>query len=114
MPPAALVVDQTLQDRRSFSSWRLDIPAAEVSDSEPVVELALGAGAELVLSGRPIGFDSWHDGATFTRFGGTPTVAFGPPSISAAHAVDESVAVDDLVATAQAYALAALRHCGAR
>lgn len=93
--------------------WSVDIPPAEVADDEPAVELALAAAADLGRSGRPVGFDSWHDGATFTRFGGTPTVAFGPPSIASAHAVDESVAIDDLVATAQAYALAALRHCGA-
>ena len=92
--------------------WSVDIPPAEVSDTEPVVGLALGAGADLALPGRAEGFDSWHDGATFTRFGGTPTVAYGPPSVAAAHTVDESVAIDDLVATAQAYALAALRHCG--
>jgi acetylornithine deacetylase len=91
----------------------VDIPPAEVADDEPAVVLALAAAADLGHAGRPIGFDSWHDGATFTRFGGTPTVAFGPPSIASAHAVDESVAIDDLVATAQAYALAALRHCGA-
>jgi acetylornithine deacetylase len=93
--------------------WSVDIPPAEIGDGEPVVELALAAGAGVGRAGRAVGFDSWHDGATFTRFGGTPTVAFGPPAIAAAHAVDESVAVDDLVATAQAYALAALRHCGA-
>jgi acetylornithine deacetylase len=93
--------------------WSVDIPPAEVADDEPAVRLALEAAADLGRDGRPIGFDSWHDGATFTRFGDTPTVAFGPPSIATAHAVDESVAIDDLVVTAQAYALAALRHCGA-
>jgi acetylornithine deacetylase/succinyl-diaminopimelate desuccinylase-like protein len=60
-----------------------------------------------------VGFDSWHDGATFTRFGGTPAIAYGPRGIEQAHAIDESVAVDDLVRCAQIYAVAALRHCGA-
>jgi acetylornithine deacetylase/succinyl-diaminopimelate desuccinylase-like protein len=36
----------------------------------------------------------------------------GPPAIQHAHTVDESVAVDDLVACAQVYALAAMRFCG--
>jgi acetylornithine deacetylase/succinyl-diaminopimelate desuccinylase-like protein len=49
---------------------------------------------------------------TFTRFGNTPSVALGPPAIEQAHTVDESVAVDHLITCAQAYAVAALRHCG--
>jgi acetylornithine deacetylase len=104
--------DPWLAEHPPRIEWSVDIPPAEVADDEPVVVLALASNADLGLDGRAVGFDSWHDGATFTRFGGTPTVAHGPPSIAAAHAVDESVAVDDLVAAAQAYALAALRHCG--
>jgi acetylornithine deacetylase len=105
--------DPWLAEHPPRISWSVDIPPAEVPGDEPVVALALAAGADLGRAGRAVGFDSWHDGATFTRFGGTPTVAFGPPSIASAHAVDESVVIDDLVATARAYALAALRHCGA-
>jgi acetylornithine deacetylase len=105
--------DPWLAEHPPRIEWSVDIPPAEVDDDEPAVRLALEAAADLGHGGRPVGFDSWHDGATFTRFGGTPTVAFGPPSIATAHAVDESVAIDDLVATAQAYALAALRHCDA-
>jgi acetylornithine deacetylase len=104
--------DPWLAEHPPRIEWSVDIPPAEVAEDEPVVALALGAGADVGVPGRPVGFDSWHDGATFTRFGATPTVAFGPPSIASAHAVDESVAVDDLVACAQAYAIAALRHCG--
>jgi acetylornithine deacetylase len=105
--------DPWLAEHPPRIEWSVDIPAAEVADSEPVVQLALGVGADLGLAGDARGLDSWHDGATFTRFGGTPTVAYGPPSIASAHAVDESVAIDDLVLTAEAYAVAALRHCGA-
>lgn len=105
--------DPWLAEHPPRIEWSVDIPPAEVDEGEPVVALALAAGADLGVPGRPVGFDSWHDGATFTRFGGTPTVAWGPPSIASAHAVDESVAVDDLIACAQAYAIAALRHCGA-
>ena len=92
--------------------WSVDIPAAEIDPGEPVVQLALEVGADLGFEGRATGFDSWYDGATFTRFGATPAVAFGPRGIDQAHAVDESVAIDDLVTCAQAYAIAALRFCG--
>ncbi|MBX5443088.1 MAG: M20/M25/M40 family metallo-hydrolase [Solirubrobacteraceae bacterium] len=90
----------------------LDIPAAEVAGDEPIIDVALAAAADLGRPGRRAGLDSWHDGATFTRFGATPTIAVGPPSIDRAHTVDESVPVDDLVACAQLYALAALRFLG--
>jgi acetylornithine deacetylase/succinyl-diaminopimelate desuccinylase-like protein len=76
------------------------------------VATALAVGADLGQPGRATGFDSWTDMATFTRFGATPTVAFGPRAVEQAHTVDEWVAIDDLVSCAQAYAVAALRHCG--
>ncbi len=69
--------------------------------------------------GRPgalSGLDSWYDGATFTRLGGTPAIAYGPPGFapdgrSVAHTIDEYVPVDGLVACAQGLAVAAMRHC---
>jgi acetylornithine deacetylase len=103
--------DDWLAEHPPRISWSVDIPPAEVHPDSPVVALALGAGADLAPPGRATGFDSWTDFATFTRFGGTPTVAFGPPAVENAHTIDESVAIDDLVSCAQAYAVAALRHC---
>jgi acetylornithine deacetylase len=66
-------------------------------------------------AGRPGvlgGLDSWFDAATFTRFGDTPSIGYGPRSIAWGHTVDEYVPVDDLVACTQAIALAAVDHCG--
>ena len=50
---------------------------------------------------------------------GIPAIGLGPGGLGrdgapVAHAVDEHVAIDDLVATAQALAVAALRFCGTR
>ena len=53
--------------------------------------------------------DSWHDGATFTRFGGTPSICIGPGALATAHTIDESVPVEVLIRCAQALAVAALR-----
>ncbi|HEU4655968.1 MAG TPA: ArgE/DapE family deacylase [Capillimicrobium sp.] len=92
--------------------WLLDIPAAEVDAGEPIVDVALEAAADAGRIGRRSGLDSWHDGATFTRFGGTPTIAIGPRAIDRAHTADEHVPVADLVDCAKTYALAALRFCG--
>ena len=62
------------------------------------------------------GLDSWYDGATFTRLGGTPSIAFGPEGFypdgrSVAHTIDEYVPVDGLVDCAQGLAVAAMRFC---
>jgi len=109
----AASVDPWLADHPPRVRWLLDIPAAEVEPGEPIVEAALQAGVDVGRPGRRAGLDSWHDGATFTRFGGTPTIAIGPRSIEQAHTVDEWVPVDDLVDCARLYALAALRFCRA-
>ncbi|MDQ3867487.1 MAG: M20/M25/M40 family metallo-hydrolase, partial [Actinomycetota bacterium] len=92
--------------------WAPEVPAAEVSPDEPIVQALLDAGAAVGRTGRPAGLENWHDGATFTRFGGTPCVCFGPGELAAAHTTDESVALADVVACAQALAVAAMRFCG--
>jgi acetylornithine deacetylase len=43
---------------------------------------------------------------------GMPAVICGPGSIQFAHAVDESVGVEELVRAAKLYALAAMDWCG--
>ena len=92
--------------------WAPEVPAAEVSPDEPIVRALLEAGEAVARPGRIAGLENWHDGATFTRFGGTPCVCFGPSGLADAHTVDESVRVADVVACAQALALAAMRFCG--
>jgi acetylornithine deacetylase len=108
----ATSADPWLAEHPPRVRWLLDIPASEVEPGEPIVEVALDAGIDVGRPGRRAGLDSWHDGATFTRFGGTPTIAVGPRSIDRAHTVDEFVALDDLVDCAKLYALAAMRFCG--
>jgi acetylornithine deacetylase len=108
----ATSADPWLAEHPPRVRWLLDIPAAEVAPGEPIVEVALDAGIDLGRPGRRAGLDSWHDGATFTRFGATPTIAVGPRSIDRAHTVDEFVPIDDLVDCAKLYALAAMRFCG--
>src|SRR5690606_10968416 len=93
--------------------WDCEMVPAEVDPGHPLVAAALGAAADVTHDAGITGFDSWHDGATFTRVGGTPTVCFGPGRTETAHTVDEWVAEDDLVAFSQAVALLAMRWCGA-
>jgi len=92
--------------------WAPDVPSAEVSAEEPIVAMVLQAASDVGRPGRIAGMDNWHDGATFTRLGGTPSICFGPGDTRLAHAIDEYVPIDSLVGCAQAIALAALRFSG--
>jgi acetylornithine deacetylase len=108
----AAAADPWLAEHPPTIEWTLDIPPAEVEPAHPVVE-AMARASE--AAGRPAplgGLDSWFDGATFTRFAGTPSIGYGPRSLAWGHTIDEYVPVDDLVTCAQALALAAVDFCG--
>ena len=108
----AAATDSWLATNPPTFSWAPEVPAAEVPVDAPIVEVLLGAGEAVGRPGRPSGLDNWHDGATFTRFGGTPSVCYGTGTLNCAHRPNECVPVDDLVRGAQALALAAMRFCG--
>jgi acetylornithine deacetylase len=96
--------------------WPNRVMSLEISPDEPIVSVVSEATADVGRPGRLSGLDSWYDGATFTRLGGIPAVAYGPPGFSpdgrsVAHTIDEYVPVDGLVACAQGLAVAAMRFC---
>ena len=104
--------DPWLAENLPTIEWAPEVPSAEVAAQAPVVSTLLGAARDAGLATRIAGFDNWHDGATFTRLGGTPCIAFGPHGLEHAHTVDERVSTDSLVGCAQAVAVAAMRFCG--
>lgn len=110
--------DDWLAEHPPVLTWSAGVMPMDLAGDEPIVATVLGAGADVGRPGRATGLDSWFDGATFTSFAETPTIAFGPSGLdgeqTVAHAVDEFVRVDDLVTCAQALALAVLRFCGPR
>lgn len=80
---------------------------------DPIVTTVRGAAADVLaqppqLRGMPYGCDL----GLMVGLGRIPTVVFGPGDVRDAHAPDESVAVDELVAAAQTLAITALRYCG--
>jgi acetylornithine deacetylase len=94
--------------------WGLDLPPGETSPDAPIVTCARDAVRATGATGALGGLDAWHDAASLIRVGGIPSVDLGPATVDGngrplMHAVDEHVAVADLVATAQALALAAMR-----
>jgi len=108
---SAAASDAWLVEHPPVVQWGSEVPAAEVPAGSPIVQLPLQAARELGRDARVGGLDNWHDGATFTRLGGTPSVCFGPGRIEAAHTVDEHVPVQDLVDVAKTLAVTALRFC---
>jgi acetylornithine deacetylase len=108
---AAAAEDPWLAENPLSITWAEEVPATSIDENADIARIALGATADVDRPGRIAGLDSWHDGATFTR-GGCPTVCLGPPGITVAHTVDEHVPVVDLVKTAQALALVAIRFRG--
>ena len=105
--------DPWLAENPPSFAWGTNLAPAEIPADHPIVSCALGAGDTIGRPGTVAALQGWHDAATFTRFG-TPTISYGPSGLSnegetMAHAVDEYVPVDDLIATAQAFAVAAVR-----
>lgn len=109
---AAAARDEWLAEHPLEWEWPCDIVPAEVPDDHPIVSTTLGAAADLGRTGAISGLDSWHDAAVFTRVAATPTISFGPGSITKAHTIDEYVPVDELADHAAAVALVLLRWCG--
>jgi acetylornithine deacetylase len=109
---AAAAQDDWLAEHRPRIGWSAGVMPMEISPDEPIVGTVLDASRDVGRPGSRAGLDSWYDGATFTLLGATPAVAFGPSGFGTAHAIDEYVPVDDLLACAQALAVAAVRFCG--
>ncbi|HET6831724.1 MAG TPA: ArgE/DapE family deacylase [Solirubrobacterales bacterium] len=110
---AAARRDPWLAENPPGFEWGTNLAPAEIGADHPIVACALDAGATAGRPGAVAALQGWHDAATFTRFG-TPTISYGPSGLSndgetMAHAIDEYVPVEDLVATAQALALVAMR-----
>lgn len=79
--------------------------SAEVPADHPL-PLGLAAAAESVLGRRPpfVGVPYGADMRLLVRQGATPTVMFGPGDVRDAHAADEHVALDEVVACARVLA----------
>lgn len=78
--------------------------AGETDPDHPIVTSVIDAARENGVDAALVGFDAATDARFLIHDAGIPTVHFGPGSITEdAHAVDESVAVDELVTTAAVY-----------
>jgi acetylornithine deacetylase len=86
-----------------------ETPAGSVLAATVDAALADAGGPRLV----PGGWTAACDGAFVARDLGVPVVVMGPGSVATqAHRPDESVAIEELMIAARAYALSALRLLG--
>ena len=109
----AVAADPWFAEHPLAIEWSVDVVPAEMPADHPLAVAVLDAGAGLARPGKAAGLDSWHDAATFTRRGGTPTFSYGADGLATAHTIDEWIAADELLDAAAIYALAAMRWCGA-
>jgi acetylornithine deacetylase/succinyl-diaminopimelate desuccinylase family protein len=92
--------------------WRHHWPAAkEAVDSEIVAALRAAHAAAHGDQPTVEGFAAVAD-STYLQRGGVPAVTYGPGDIALAHAADERIAIDEVVAAARTYALLAAGWCG--
>ena len=91
--------------------WQLDFPSSEVPEDAAIVRACQLAARGAWRSGTADWLESAYDGALLAT-AGVLCPAFGPGDIGAAHAVDESVEVAELVTAAQAYARVISEWCG--
>ncbi len=87
--------------------------SAEVPAGHPL-PVGLAAAAERVLGRRPpfVGVPYGADMRLLVHQGGTPTVMFGPGDVRTAHAADEHVDLQDVVACARVLAAWVVRTLG--
>ena len=76
--------------------------------AETLAAATVAGACGLRVEGAPYGSDLRHYAAQ-----GIPALQYGPGELVAAHAVEESVTVEELMTCARTYALLALRRCDA-
>jgi acetylornithine deacetylase/succinyl-diaminopimelate desuccinylase family protein len=99
---------------RATARMTMDMPGFETRKDHPLVVTGTQAvrdagGPELPVAG----WTAACDGGFVARDAGVPVIVLGPGSVATqAHRPDESVALEDLLVAARAYALSALRLLG--
>src|SRR6185312_6592929 len=84
-------------------TWHTDYPPSEIPEDSEIIGCVCEAMADLAIDPQLTGIDTTYDGALLTILADTPSPAFGPGDLRRAHAPEEWVGVDELVAGARAY-----------
>ena len=121
---------QELEERIALSAkgdpWMSDHPpviqyrncrwnSGLVEETHPFTKtLQQQADSVLDRHARISGMGPCSDSGTLIRYGGIPTINFGPNSMEIAHQTDEYVDIESLVKTAQVIALTLIHWCGVK
>jgi acetylornithine deacetylase len=103
--------DPYLRRHPARIEWILDADCAEVPMDHPFIGVFQTCLTDAKLNPEPTGFGAHSDIGLPTGLGQTPTVNFGPGDTSAAHQVNEAVAIGSLLDCTTAIALAIARWC---
>lgn len=111
---AAAQADPWLRDHPPAVEWfEGQFESGQTDPAHPLVQTLSAAHAELFgerprVCGVPYGADL----RLFTNHAGIPTVLYGAGDVSLAHAVDECIVLDDVIAATQVVALTIYKWCG--
>jgi acetylornithine deacetylase len=113
----AAQLDSWLRDNPPVLEWKLNWPPFSIPVDHPICD-AVGVAHEAAaagtrFAGRPEihGFAAVED-VSFLNLGGVPAISYGPGDLRVAHADDEYVLIDEVVAACKTYALLAIEWCG--
>jgi acetylornithine deacetylase len=112
----AAQADGWLREHPPQIEWRMSWPA-NTPDADAITEATCRAhataNAGTPFAGTPEirGFAAVED-AAFLTLGGTPAISYGPGDLRVAHALDEYVAIDEIIAAARTFVALAIDWCG--
>jgi acetylornithine deacetylase/succinyl-diaminopimelate desuccinylase family protein len=104
--------DAWLREHRPTLEWLHEWPAYDTPLDHPICTTL--AQAHEAATGRSAPFEGFPavDDAVYLERGGIPSISFGPGNLLMAHAVDEHVACEDVIAACKTFAIAAIDWCG--
>jgi len=115
----AAAVDSWLREHPPTVDWHWEWPPGEIDSDHPLCATVLAAHA-IGHVGTPMADGGQLGGAPYVAYpawilkAGIPALLYGPGEPVHAHAADESVGIDELLAAVRTYALTAMSWCGYR
>lgn len=113
----AASLDPWLREHPPVVTWKLEWPPTGIDPDAPICQSArrahdrAAAGTAFETPARTSGFLGVCD-TTWLAARGVPSLVYGPGDLTAAHAADESVRIDEVALACRAYAALALDWCG--
>ena len=113
----AAQLDKWLRDHPPELDWKVHWPPFSIDVDHPICQAVAEAHQQATVGTRfagPAKFSGFAAvcDAAFLQRDGVPSVVYGPGSILVAHAADEYVEIDELIAATKTFALVTMDWCG--